>query len=165
MQKYFIIDPPTGYKVYLDPIGSDAGKYLSQRPYVMGLILEVLEKMTLGKESETIEHEMGRQIGTTDIVSTDEKDSIYFAKQIKKTHYSRFAKNRVAEKSSLLSIVLVRDIDGNYEVSDAWIGKQSPKFPGHELEADDSIEFWQSHALVHEALPIQTKTLTKDWPY
>jgi hypothetical protein len=164
VQKYYIVDEPTGYKVYVDPISSDAGKYLSHRPYVMGLIIEVLGSVKLTDEVVQIEHEMGRHIGTTDIVQTNERDMIYYAKPVKKDHYIRFAKNRIAEKSSQLSIQLTRDEDGNYEVLDTWIGPHSPASPGMDTEHANSIEYWSMHAMVHDSVPIQSKTITKDNP-
>jgi hypothetical protein len=164
MQKYFIVDEPTGYKVYLDPISSDAGKYLSHKPYVMGLIIEVLSETNLTDKTVKIEHEMGRHIGTTDIVETTDRDIIYYAKPVKKEHYLRFAKNRIAEKSSRLSIQLARDEDGNYEVCDTWIGPHSPASPGMESEHASSDKYWSMHAMVHDSVPIQTKTITKEKP-
>jgi hypothetical protein len=165
VQKYYIIDRPEGYKVYVDPITSDAGKYLSHKPYVMGLITEVLGEVVLTDGTHKIEHEMGRHIGTTDIVQTVEKDIIYYARPIKKEHYLRFAKNRIAEKSSCLSVYLVRDDSGDYEVVNTWIGPHGPAFPGTELQSDSSVEYWTDHALVHDSVAIQTKSITKDYPY
>jgi hypothetical protein len=112
-----------------------------------------------------IEQDMGRDIGTTDIVSTGGNDNIYYAQALKSEIFLRFAKNRFPQSSTTLTIVVEKDDDGNYEVSDTWIGAKHPAFPGDELETSDSKTFWQTHALVHDAITIQSKSITKECPY
>ena len=108
---------------------------------------------------------MGRDIGTTDIVATNDKDTIYYAQPLKSDVFSRFAKNRYPQTSSMLTVIVERDSDGNYEVSDAWIGNSHPAFPGDKNETTASRGYWQTHALVQDAQVIQSKSLTKTWPY
>lgn len=153
------------YDIYVDPITSSAGQYLSRRPYVYGLIREVLAKRELLGERVIIEQNMGRNIGTTDIVSTTDDDTIYYARALKSKVYSRFAKNRYPQASKTLTVVIQRDTDGNYEISDTWIGGNHPAFPGDELATPDSESYWKTHALVQDAHVIQSKTLTRTCPY
>jgi len=153
------------YDVYVNLISSPAGHYLSRRPYVIALIKELLSTNALRGERTVIEQDMGRDIGTTDVISTNDKDTIYYAQPLKSDVYSRFARNRYPQVSSMLTIVVERDPDGNYEVSDTWIGSNHPAFPGDKYETVESKKYWQTHALVQDAQVIQSKSLTKTCPY
>lgn len=166
MYKYTIVQSPKGYEIYINLISSSAGHYLSRRPYVINLIKEVLIPLDLsGRARIAIEHNMGRVIGTTDIVETSEKDTIYYAQPNKTKVFSRFARNRYPHPSRTLTVIIEKDSDGNYEVLDTWIGPSSPPFPGDKNEMAHSKAYWQTHALVQDAQVIQSKTITKNCPY
>lgn len=154
-----------GYDIYVNLISSPAGHYLSRRPYVIGLIAELLSKKDLHGEQIILEQDMGREIGTTDIVVTTPTDNIYYAQTIRSKVYGRFAKNRNPQGSNVLTVVADQDIDGNYEVCNVWIGTNYPAFPGDELASEDSKTFWETHALVHDAVSVQSKSVTKVCPY
>jgi hypothetical protein len=165
MYKYTITDSNAKYLVYINMISSNAGHYLSRRPYVINLIKEALLNKPLNGDKICIEIDMGRAIGNTDIVSTEEKDTIYYAKPLKINTYYRFAKNKYPHPSRKLSLILKKDEESNYEIQDAWIGPLKPPFPGDDNESSNSKPYWQNHALVHDAKIIQTKTITKNCPY
>ena len=165
MYKFIITEIDQEHEIYVNLISSSAGHYLSRRPYVLNLIQELMTSQELAGARIIIEHDMGRNIGTTDIVSTSNDDTIYYAQPIKTEAYSRFAKNRYPQPSKMLTVIVEQDVDGNYEVSDTWIGSYCPAFPGAENETDESKAYWQTHALVHDAQNIQSKSITKDCPY
>ncbi len=165
MYRYVISDTPGSYEVYVNLITSSAGHYLSRQPYVLGLIKEVLDSVKLKDSNVTIERDMGRVIGNTDIIETTEKDTIYYAKANKKLVFSKFAKNRFPAPSQQLTICLVKDLDGNYDVLDTWIGPSTPPFPGDVNETSGSKLYWDTHALVQDAQSVQSKTITKECPY
>lgn len=108
---------------------------------------------------------MGHNIGTTEVVSTTDKDSIYYARPLKTEVFSRFAKNRYPQVSNMLTIVAEQDSEGDYEVTDVWIGGNHPAFPGDKAATVDSREYWENHALVPDSQDIQSKTLTRVCPY
>jgi hypothetical protein len=165
MSKFIIADSDPAYEVYVNLISSSAGHYLSRKPYVIGLIKELLISHNLKAGRAVIEQDMGRKIGTTDIVSTGNNDTIYYAQPLKSKVFSRFAKNRYPQPSNTLTVIVERDNDGNYEVSDTWIGPNCPAFPGDEYETDESKKYWQTHALVQDAQVVQSKTVTRVCPY
>jgi len=165
MYKYLIGQTANGNEVFINLISSSAGQYLSRRPYVLNLVKEVLTSKTIKGPRIVIEHDMGRVIGKSDIVETSENDTIYYAQPNKAKVFSRFAKNRYSQPSNLLTIIVERDETGNYDVIDTWIGPSSPPFPGDENESTNSKMYWETHALVHDAQSIQTKTITKTCPY
>ncbi|MGH7238582.1 MAG: hypothetical protein ACREHG_00800 [Candidatus Saccharimonadales bacterium] len=165
MYKFILTQSGGNYEVYVNLISSSAGHYLSRRPYIITLIKEVLASLDLRGDRVIVERDMGRAIGSTDIITTSDKDTIYYAQPIKNEVFSRFARNRYPESSQVLTIVVVRDADGDYEVQDTWIGNASPPFPGDEHETMDSKTYWQKHALVQDAQPIQSKSITRICPY
>jgi len=165
MYKFTVARSKHGDEVYINLISSSAGQYLSRRPYVINLIKEVLKVADVRGSRVVIERDMGRNIGTTDIVDTSESDTIYYAQPLKAEIFSRFARNRFPQPSQILTVVMERDGEGNYEVQDTWIGPSSPPFPGDEHEATDSKVYWQTHALVQDAQAVQSKSVTKTCPY
>ncbi len=165
MYKYVITQSPDGYEVYANLIASPAGRYLSRQPYIINLIKEVLASIDLTKSKLTIERDMGRIIGNTDIIETTEKDTIYYAQPNKKSVFSRYAKNRNPLPSRKLTIILQKDKDGNYELTETWVGPYSPPFPGDEKATAKSKSYWLNHALVQDAHAVQAKTITKVCPY
>ncbi len=165
MYRFIIDETKDEYDIYINLISSLAGVYLSRRPYVIALIKELLSNKELSGKRVVIEQDMGRDIGTTDVVSTNIKDTIYYALPLKSKVFSRFAKNRRPKVSSTLTVVLNRDTDNNYEVTNVWIGADYPAFPGDEHATAESREYWKTHALVQDALIIQSKSITKLCPY
>lgn len=165
MYKFILDDSKPAYSTYVNLISSPAGHYLSRRPHVIALIKEILANRTLTEDRIVIEQDMGRDIGNSDIVATSDTDTIYYAQPLKSTVYWRFAKNRLPKTSNTLTVIVVRDAAGDYEVSDAWIGSNHPAFPGDAFESTDSMEYWQTHALVQNAEIIQAKSITKICPY
>jgi len=165
MYRFAITEPNNGYEVYVNLISSPAGHYLSRYPYLINLIKEVLKPMKLRGPEVLIEHDMGRKIGNTDTVKTNEKDTIFYAQAYKKDVFSRYVKNRAPSPSSKLTIILRKDDEGNYDISDTWIGQYTPPFPGDEKETELSRPFWETHALVVDTQVVQSKTITKTCPY
>ena len=165
MYKYLIQPIAHDREVYVDLIASPAGQYISRQPYVLGLVKEIVDSLRFDSPIVTVEKDMGRVIGNTDIVDTTEKDTIYYAKAYKKSVFSRFAKNRYPAPSSILTAVFKRDTDKNYELTDTWIGPDCPPFPGDDEATTGSKLYWEKHALIHNAQIIQSKTITKVCPY
>lgn len=165
MYKHLITESPNGYTVYVNLINSEAGHYISRQPYIINLIKEVVNDMSLKGTRLSIEHDMGRVIGNTDIVDTTDKDSIFYAQPVKKKVFSRYAKNRYPTPSNNISIIIQKDSEGDYEVVDTWIGPMSPPFPGDVQATAKSKPYWTTHALVQDAQLVQSRTITKDCPY
>lgn len=153
------------YEVYVNLISSPAGSYISRNPHTLNLIREALESLKLTGPEISIERNMGRVIGNTDIVNTSDKDAVFYAQAHKKDVFSRYVKNRSLSPSTNLTIILTRYEDGNYELTDTWIGPHMPPFPGDAKATKQSKSYWETHALVMDAQLIQSKTITKVCPY
>jgi hypothetical protein len=132
---------------------------------MMTLIKEVLAVKKLKGPRPVIEHDMGRVVGNCNIVTTTDTDVVFYALPTKRKSYHRFVKNRSMLPSNSVTISLSKDNEGNYELTDAWIGAFAPPFPGDELETSDSKQYWETHAIIDDTQPVQSKTITKDCPY
>lgn len=129
MYRYVLVKLVDGNEVYVNLISSSAGHYVSRHPHILGLAKELVKDVKPSDKPLTIEKDMGRVIGNTDIVNTTETDSIYYAKANKKDVFSRFAKNRLPSQSSILTARIQPQEDGNFELTDIWIGPDCPPFP------------------------------------
>ena len=154
-----------GREVYVKIINSLAARYFSRQPHLLGVTKEALLTLDLAEPTVAITIDMGRAIGNTHVVSTGEKDSIFYAHQPKKAINLRFVKNRSMESSQELSLVLERDDDGDYEIVNAWVGSLYPPFPDAADATDESETYWQTHALTEGSEPIDLQTVTTRRPY
>ncbi|GAC1391872.1 MAG: hypothetical protein NVSMB46_05970 [Candidatus Saccharimonadales bacterium] len=165
MSKQVLVNFPSGVSVYVNLLQTAAGKTISRQPYLIKFIKEALLTKDITGPSLYIEHDMGRVIGHTDIIETSEKDIIFYAQPFKKTVFSRYAKNRFPTPSNHITVLLEQDSEGDYEVTNTWIGTYSPPFPGDLNETDQSKSYWENHAYVQDAELVKSKSITKTSPY
>ncbi len=151
--------------MHVNLISSPAGRFISRQPHVVSLIKAVLLVTDLTDTTYCIESDIGRTIGNSNIVATGAKDSVFYARPIKSTVFSRFVKNRPLSPSSMLTIILNRRDNDTYMITDTWIGPYFPPFPGDEHETSSSKTYWETHALVADSQPVQSQTITKTCPY
>jgi len=154
------------HQVYTNIINSAAGYSFSRQPHLVSLAKDIIESLELTDVVIRMTHDMGRTIGNTNIVTTGDKDTIFYAQRLKRgDSVLRFVKNRSMEPSSELSIVLRKDGDGDYELTDVWIGPACPAFPGSADEGEDSKVYWQTHALTADSESISSQSVTSVCPY
>jgi hypothetical protein len=165
MYRYVITESHNGREVYVNLIKSSAGRYIGRQPHLLNLIRGVLQPMDLTGPILSLEHDMGRIIGSSDIVETSEKDTIFYAQPYKKDVFSRYVKNRSMSPSKSLTTILEQDTEGHYELVDTWVGSYSPPFPGDEKATADSKNYWENHALIIDTQIVQSKSITKTCPY
>lgn len=152
-------------RIYAHMVLSAVAPQLARQPRLATLIREVAQSLTLTKPAVYFEHDMGRQIGYDEIVETAETDKIFYAKQLHKKSYTRFVKNHKAEPTQILSGLLLQDKNGDYELSELWLGKLFPPMPGTEDATPESNDFWKTHAVVYNGQHIITSTQTQNAPY
>ncbi len=154
-----------GVHIYVNLTQSPAAAHISQQPHILTLAKELLDSLKLEGSTLAIEHDFGRNVGNTDVVETTAKDTVVYAKKLRQTTFCRFVRRRQMTPSQFLSLLLIKDDAGNYELRDIWVGRQVPPFPGEDNEKPDSKTFWESHALVIDGQALQLSTLTKENPY
>jgi len=165
MIKHPVANTKDGTQVYVDLIKSPASTTISQQPHVVTLVREVLSTISPQGKKSTIEFDFGHTIGNSDIVGTTEKDHIMYAKPQGRDIFFRFVRRRQPEQTNFVTIVLLLDDDGDYELRDVWMGRDMPAMPGTSHESADSKEYWETHARVIEGYPLQNRTLTLTRPY
>src|SRR5256885_12271874 len=120
-----------GMTVYVDLIRSRAAKHIAQQPHLLGLVEEVLRQTALQGPAINLEHDMGRVIGYSSVVSTTDADTVFYAQLLRDTTYTRFVKNGKPLPTPYLTIVLRSgEGKGSYELYDTWIGRLSLPLPG-----------------------------------
>lgn len=165
MNKHPITISKNGAEVYVDLISSPAAANINRQPYLISLIKEVLSKTSLKGPAMLFEHDMGHDIGSTDIVETNEKDAIFYARPLKQDMYLRCVKGFSRSPSPYITISLERDEDGNYALLQAWIGRLVPPFPADKHATKQSKNYWETHAWLADSQALQSKTITKVSPY
>jgi hypothetical protein len=165
MKKHIIGRTKNNKIVYVNMQGSHAATHINDTPNLPELVQELVASLAPNEDNIYIDKDMGREVGLSDLVETDETDKILYAKRLNRDNYTRFARNRKAEPTNLVTVVLRKDPTGNYELWSAWIGPATPQFPGDESETPESKPFWQKHALVWGNQAIQLNTEREDWPW
>ncbi len=165
MYRYVIASSKNGQEVHVNLISSVAGKTINRQPHLLQLIKGIIMHLKLTGPRVVIEQDMGRVIGNSDVVTTNEKDTVFYAQPQKMEVFSRYVKNRSVSPSSKLCMVFEKDEAGGYELTSARIGSRVPPFPGAADENDQSKAYWETHALVEDSQVIQSKTITKISPY
>ena len=152
--------------VFLTENSSHAITHLADTPELEKLIQEVMQSTSgLRAETEVIEVDLGRIVGESDLIETEEDDDIVYAKRKNRQTYSRFCKNRTSVPSSVITIHL-RQLDKSaYTLVTAFIGKNAPPFPGDTHESAQSRDFWGRHALAwgRQAIEPGTETTVCPW--
>lgn len=165
MKKQLIGRTKNNKSVYVDTEDSHAATHIADTPDLLRAVQELLPSLAPDEDSVCLATDMGRVIGLSDLVETNEDDKILYAKRLNRDNYTRFALNREAEPSNFVTVVLQKDPDGNYELWSAWIGLVTPQFPGDKFADPESISFWQKHALVWGNQAIQPGTEKEEWPW
>lgn len=165
MKRHVIGQTKNGKTVYVDTRGSHAATHISDTPNLLELAQEVVAGLAPNDDSVCIDKNMGHMVGLSDLVETKESDKILYAKRLNRDNYTRFVLSRKAEPTNLVTVVLRKDGEDNYELWSAWIGPAVPQFPGDEFEKPESKPFWRKHALVWGNQAIQPGTEREDWPW
>ena len=109
---------------------------------------------------------MGEEVGTTDLVETTDGDEIVYALRPRRDVYSRFVKNKAPVPTSWITVVLQKASDTEYDLHTAFVGHNTPSFPGGDYLPEQAWDFWSKHALVwgpQEVIP-GTEMSQCPWP-
>ncbi len=152
--------------VWVDTVSSHAATHIADTPNLKGLAAEVISKTVLDKTYHQLHKDLGRIVGTCDLIDNQPGDEIVYAKRINRNEYTVFNKTRPPQPSSLVTVAVEKRDDQTYELVSAWIGpSDSPSFPGTEREAAESKEFWANHSLAWGRQTIQPESETTVCPW
>ena len=165
-QKISLGTSKNGMSVWYDNVSSHAATHINDTPGLEALAAEITKNTYLTGDFMQFHTDMGRVVGTCDLVDIEPGDEIVYAKRLNRDNYSAFNLSKGPQPSSLVTTVYEKREDGTYELSSAWVGpSDSPSFPGSERETPDSKKYWATHALAWGTQEIQpsTKTTTCPW--
>src|SRR6476659_9004401 len=114
--KDYIGTTNNGYKVFVDTEKSHAATHLADTPGLRSFVAELLPFISAETDDVYVDRDMGKVVGDSDLVQTDNSDEIIYAKRLNRDNYTRFAKNRQPEPTSYVTVVLHKDEEDEYEL-------------------------------------------------
>lgn len=158
---HLVAQSRNGIDVYVDYDHTNVALHITETPNLIALVQEAIPNFDVVDEKVALQHDMGRIIGKTSLVATDEHDDIMYAKRHGRPTYTRFALGRALTDTSVLSVILfcADSNDGTYRLWSAWCGPLVPS----STSADGRL-FWQNHALAYDPRIIDTATITRQDP-
>ncbi len=166
MSNVFLTNSRNGISVYYDPLNSHAATHIKDTPELVALAAEVISELDLEEDFLQVHKDLGRIVGTSDLVEVDAGDELIYAKRLNRDNFSVFSKTKGPEPSSLVTIAVEKRDSEQYELVSCWIGpSDSPSFPGTERETAESKPFWAKHALAWGRQEIQPGTETSRCPW
>lgn len=158
--KRFLGKTTDNFEVILDDDSTNVEYHLLETPNLLDLVAEALPAIeTLEQDQVVIERDLGRNVGTTNLVETSEGDKIVYAKRKGRDVYNRFVKGKEITPTSYIVVVL-RKVGDGYILWTAMCGRLLPP------EAYDQNSEWsKTHAMVFDENLIQMDTLrdTLEW--
>jgi len=154
-----------GKKVYANLTSSHLATHFSDFPELSALVKDFLATQSFNEQEIYIDHDMGKVVGSSDLVEANSSDEIIYAKRLNRDTYTRFVKGKNSIPTTYITVTLSRDTDGNYELTSAWIGQICPLFPDRPGSTAESRSFWSTHALVWGNQTVQegSETAVSPW--
>ena len=139
--------------------------HLNDNAELFELLPETLLKINSANQEFFVESiDLGREVGKSLCVETTTEDEIIYAQRKGRAGLTRFVKNRQADPTSFVTVILKKAEDG-YVVITAFIGPKAEREPWDNNIKDDSEQdaadtFWNTHALLwdKEAVIFGTET-------
>lgn len=170
MAREFLCRSANGREVFFDTVDSHAVMHFDGKPELRGLVCEVLGGMELVKPEIASHFDLGRVIGTSDVVTVDEGDEIVYGvrRNCERDGLVPFVKGRNGESCRTVALHVVRQPDESYMLSSAWIGEfggDDEPFPQAPDATERSIDYWDHHAFVYgsQEMIAGTETTQRPW--
>jgi hypothetical protein len=154
-----------GLEVLVDLERGHAATHLRDTPGLLEMVKEAIPNIEPDDSYRRIEIDLGREVGYSDLVETEDGDEIVYAKRPHRDAYTRFVKNKGPVPSSWITLELQRKDEQHYELFTAYIGRIVPSFPGTSFETFKSKPFWSRHALVWGRQEVVLGTETTECPW
>lgn len=165
MKELYIGDTKNGFHVFVDIEHSHAATHLKENPKLLEYVKEIIPGIEGMGAFVHVERDMGKEIGKTDLVKTDEHDEIVYAKRPHRSVYARFVKNKTPIPTNWITVILKQSGADTYQLRTAFIGRLTPSFPGGDYLPEKSNAFWKDHALVWGSQEIIPGTETTNCPW
>lgn len=154
-----------GVDIKYDPIHSHAVTHLEDTPQLKDLVAEVASGLDLGGQEISTYFDMGRIVGTCDVVEVDSSDELVYGvrKNRPDDGLVPFTKSRLGDPCSFVALQLLPKTDGGYVLASAWIGtigEDDEPFPDSPYATERSTEYWTNHAFVYGSQEIEAGSET-----
>lgn len=130
-------------------------------------VIEALPEHEIRGDRPCFTHDFGRAIGHTALVETRNNDRIMYAIPAGTERYARYVLWREPAETSLVTVVLKRLQQNNYNLWNAWLGPLLPPTP--DVARPDCVEaskeFWRHHAFVFDETDITPGTTRTRRPW
>ena len=147
--------------------------HLEAHSGILDLISEIASKVILPTDGSRLASQisLGRVVGQSSLINTKKiglSEAAWFAVRKNRMKASRVVPDAGPADTDLVSIVANPVEKDSYELVTAWFGAMAPKEPWDPDLADnssayeDSINFWCSHALVHD-LAVMDEPFESTW--
>lgn len=154
-------------------VNDETWKHLEAHPGILDLIPEIASKVTLPTDGSKLacQTSLGRAVGHSSLIKTQKiglSETAWFSIRKNRMKASRAVPGAAPVDTDLVSIVANPVEKDSYELVTAWFGAMAPKEPWDPDLADDlrayeeSINFWCSHALVHD-LAVMDEPFRSTW--
>lgn len=157
-------------QVFYDPLRSHAATHFNDAPTLKELVVSVIADLDLTGQEIAQQFDMGKVIGTCDVVAVDETDEIVYGMRRNREDDGLvpFVKTRQPSPCSTLAMHLIPQPDGTYILSSAWIGPfgdDDQPFPQSPQATDRSAEYWNKWAFVYGSQEVieGTETSVRPW--
>lgn|GEM_PF-2351283 len=134
---------------------------------VLSLLPKVFSEIdSQGADLLNLEVNLGQVVGETICVQTYPGDEIIYAQRVGRRGLTKFVKNRIPEPCSVVTVILNKADEGDfYVLLTAFIGNKAESEPWHESATEESVRFWNTHALCwgHEPTIPGTETTVCPW--
>ena len=166
----FLCKSRNGIDVFFDPVNSHAATHLDDVPQLKDLVIEAIGKIRLEEKEIYTAVDMGRIVGTCDVVEVEKNDEIVYGIRRNRDDDGLvpFVRNREGDSCPYVTVYIVLQEDGQYVLSSAWIGPMSEDdvpFPLSKNATTKSKEYWDKHAFVYGSQEIVTGTETSHKPW
>ena len=149
MRKEYLGEMRDGSRVFIDLDTSHAVTHFAHEPKLRAAVERLVATLEGDADWIRVDRDMGEAIvGMTDLVETAEGDEIVYAKRPRRAGYSRFVKGKSRSATSWVTIALRKAGEKEYSLYTAFVGRNTPSFPGGDYLPEQSKAFWAHHALV-----------------
>ena len=128
------------------------------------LPLVIDEITTLGHKFVSRTFTFDKIIGKSLCVTTTDQDDIVYAIRKGRLGHSRLVRNRKAEDTKYLSLILSRQQQA-YRILSIFFGPLSGPEPWDSRARRKDWNFWQSHALIYDEASIIRESIVRDCPW
>jgi hypothetical protein len=142
--------------------------HVATHPSVLPLLSEALSRIySEGRDNIVEEVDLGRVVGETICVETRDGDDIVYAQRPNRFGLTRFVKNRQPEPCSVVTVCLNKaENNGHFILATAYVGHRTPAEPWDtEWASEQSVPFWNTHALIWDKEAIMHGTETNQCPW